>query len=63
MAVNNPEANGLVERYNGCIKSGLRRMMSAGNGGEWYDYLADVVAGLRMLPGTLGISPFLAVYK
>ncbi len=63
MAVNHPAANGLVERYNGVIKAGLRKLRVACSGGEWYEFLDDVIAGLRMLPGVAGVSPFLAVYK
>lgn len=31
--------------------------------GEWYDFIPEIVAGLRMLPTRIGISPFLMVYK
>lgn len=31
--------------------------------GEWYDFIPEIVAGLRMLPTRIGMSPFLMVYK
>ena len=63
VSVNHPQANGLVERYNGCLKSGFRRLKVACPEGNWYDFIADVAAGLRMLPGTVGVSPYLVVFK
>ena len=63
ISVSHPRANGLVERYNGAIKAGLRRLKSVFPNVDWEDFIGDVLAGLRMLPGRLGLSPFLAVYK
>ena len=63
ISVRHPRANGLVERYNGCIKAGLRKLKSSFPTQPWYELLGDVLAGLRMLPGKLGVSPFLVVYK
>lgn len=58
-----PRANGLVERYNGAIKKGLRRLRTSFPQAPWTDLLGEVLAGLRMLPSRLGISPFVVVYK
>ena len=52
-----------MERYNGCIKAGFRRLKAALPEGEWYEFLPDVLAGLRMLPSSLGLSPFLVAHK
>jgi hypothetical protein len=59
-----PRANGLVERYNKCIKEGLRKfVVAAGAKFSWVDFLGDIPAGLRMLPTRNGYSPFLLVFK
>jgi hypothetical protein len=43
----NPRANGLVERYNGCIKAGFRKCVQACPEASWWDFLPDILAGLR----------------
>ena len=59
-----PRANGLVERYNKCIKEGLRKFtVAAGGRFAWPEYLGDVAAGLRMLPTRSGFAPYLLVFK
>jgi hypothetical protein len=59
-----PRANGLVERYNKCIKEGLRKfVVAAGAKFSWVDFLGDIAAGLRMLPTRNGYPPFLLVFK
>ncbi len=58
-----PRANGLVERYNGVIKTGLRKLASQLAGSNWMDHLPEVLAGLRFLPTHLGISPYTLAYK
>lgn len=59
-----PRANGLVERYNKCVKEGLRKfVVAAGAHFSWTDFLGDVAAGLRMLPTRSGFAPFLLVFK
>lgn len=58
-----PRANGLVERYNGILESGFRKLKSVCPEGQWDDFLPEVVAGLRMLPSSLGLSPFVITYK
>jgi hypothetical protein len=59
-----PRANGLVERYNKCVKEGLRKfVVAAGAKFAWVDFLGDIAAGLRMLPTRNGYSPFLLVFK
>lgn len=59
----NPRANGLAEKYVGVIKAGFRKLKTAFPKGEWYDFLPEIIAGLRMLPSKLGLSPFLMLYK
>ena len=49
-----PQANGLVERYNGLVVAGLRRMLVAVPGATWEEVLPEVLAGLRLLPKRLG---------
>ena len=58
-----PRANGLVERYNGIIVSGLRRMKAAVPDASWDEVLPEVLAGLRQLPRRLGFQPHLMVFK
>ncbi len=59
-----PRANGLVERYNKCVKEGLRKfVVAAGAKFSWVDFVGDIAAGLRMLPTRNGYSPFLLVFK
>ena len=42
-----PRANGLVERYNGIIIDGFRRFTTMMPEGYWWEFLPDVLAGLR----------------
>ena len=58
-----PRANGLVERYNACIKAGIRRLCSSLPRAEWYTCISDMVAGLRFLPVRLGYTPYLLAFK
>ncbi len=58
-----PQANGLVERYNGVIKQGLRKMASLHPTIPWTDHLPTVLAGLRFLPTRLGVPPAWIVFK
>ena len=59
----NPRANGLVERYNGLVVTGLRRMLAACPEAHWTEVLGEVVAGLRFLPNRAGFQPYVAVFK
>lgn len=59
----NPRANGLVERYNRTIKEGIRKMITLVGEIAWDEVLPEVLAGLRMLPTRLGVSPHLIVFK
>ena len=38
-------------------------MKTAFPSGEWYDYIPEIMAGLRMLPSRIGVSPFVIAYK
>jgi hypothetical protein len=58
-----PQANGLVERYNGVVKQGLRKMAAIHPTVPWTDLLPTVLAGLRFLPTRLGIPPAWVVFK
>ena len=58
-----PRANGLIERYNRCIKEGLRKMSTLVGTIAWDEVLPEVLAGLRMLPTRLGVSPHLLIFK
>ena len=53
----------MVERYNGIILSGLRRMSAAVPGAPVQDLLPEVLAGLRFLPRRVGYQPYLLVFK
>ena len=63
ISVAHPRANGLVERYNGVIRRGLRKQLAAMPGIHPKEALPEVLAGLRMLPTRIGLSPFLLLYK
>lgn len=58
-----PRANGLVERYNRVVKSGLRKLISEVPDTNWTEHLPEVLAGLRMLPTKTGLSPHLICFK
>ena len=60
---NHHQANDLTERYNACIKAGLRRMCMLIPGSELYDHLGEVLMGLRFLPTKLGVSPNVVTLK
>ena len=63
ISVAHPRANGLVERYNGVIRRGLRMQLAALPGIHPKEALPDVLAGLRLLPTRIGYSPFQLLYK
>lgn len=52
-----------MERYNGVIKQGLRKMASLHPTIPWTDHLPTVLAGLRFLPTRLGVPPAWIVFK
>ena len=56
-------ANGLIERYNCTLKEGIRKMTTLVGGIAWDEVLPEVLAGLRMLPTKLGVSPHLMIFK
>ena len=58
-----PRANGLIERYNRSIKEGIRKMTTLVGVTAWDEVLPEVLAGLRMLPTKLGVSPPLMFFK
>lgn len=58
-----PRANGLVERYNREVKSGIRRVAEAADA-RWFEVLPDVILALRMLPvASTGHSAYELAYK
>nr|XP_054761342.1 uncharacterized protein LOC129267739 [Lytechinus pictus] len=57
-----PMCNGLVERYNGVIKTALRRLCSE-EPRQWNRYLPALLFALREAPSSsLGFSPFELLY-
>ncbi len=58
-----PRANGLIERYNRSLKEGIRKMTTLVGEIAWDEVLPEVLAGLRMLPTKLGVSPHLMIFK
>ena len=58
-----PQANGLVERYNGVIRAGLRKGSTVQPRVPWTEHLASVLAGIRFLPTRLGYPPAWVVLK
>lgn len=60
----NPQANGLIERYNRTLQSGLRRMEHLCGTKNWWELIHDVVHALRvLLTNTTGYSAFEIVFK
>ena len=53
----------MVERYNGVVKAGLRKMEAACRSGEWITHLPEVLAGMRFLPTSLGVPPYVLAFK
>ena len=49
-----PRANGLVERVNGVMLQGIRRLLQEVPDKSLEDVIPDVLAGLRFLPHKLG---------
>ena len=49
-----PRANGLVERVNGVILQGIRRLLQEVPDKSLEDVIPDILAGLRFLPHKLG---------
>lgn len=58
-----PQANGLVERYNGVLRSGLRKAATFKPSIPWTELLPAVLAGLRFLPTRLGYPPAWIAFK
>jgi hypothetical protein len=58
-----PQANGLVERYNGVLRSGIRKMLTCAPDVPWTDHLPAILAGLRFLPTRLGLPPAWVAFK
>ena len=58
-----PQANGLVERYNAMLRSGLRKLTTSQTGVPWTDLLPAVLAGLIFLPTRLGFPPATIAFK
>ena len=63
ISVAHPHVNGLIERYNGMIRRGLRMWLAALPGIHPREALPEVLAGIRMLPTQVGLSPFMLLYK
>ena len=59
-----PRSNGQVERYNREIKKAVRKYAAMYPDTSWFDWLPEVLMGLRMVATkSHGLSPFLVVYK
>jgi transposase InsO family protein len=58
-----PQANGLVERYNGVIRAGLRKSATFKPDVPWTELLPAILAGLRFLPTRLGYPPAWIAFK
>ena len=63
ISVAHPRANGLVERYNGVIRSGLRKVLAAVPSATCREALPDILAGLCLLPTRIGLSPYYLAFK
>ena len=58
-----PHANGGVERYNGVLRAGLRKLVDTLGERPWTECLPQVLAGMRFLPTRLGYPPAWLVFK
>ena len=59
-----PRSNGQVERFNKEIKIAIRKYCGLHPGTSWFDWIPDVLCGLRMLVAkSHGYSPYFLVYK
>ena len=64
ISARNPRANGQVERFNQTIKTNLRNFAIECLAGKWWEFLADIARGLRLLPvKASGYAPHVLVYK
>ena len=63
IAVENPHANGMAERYNGLIRSGFRKMLVNMPHGSWDTFLPDILTGVCFLSTSIGLNPFFMTYK
>ena len=53
----------MIERYNGVLRQGLRKMASLHPTVPWTELLPTILAGLRFLPTRLGYPPAWVVFK
>ena len=59
-----PQANGQVERVNREIKTAIRKYSTMAVGSSWFDWIPEVLMGLRMLcTRAHGYSPFMVTFK
>ena len=64
ISARNPWSNGQVERFNKTIKTNLRKLAIECPVGKWWEFLANIARGLRLLPvKASGYAPYVLVYK
>ena len=58
-----PHTNGLVERYNGVVYAGTRKIITSCPEAHWTKVIGDKLAGLSLLPTRLRLSLYSLVFK
>ena len=62
ISARNPRANGQVEHFNQMIKMNLSKFAIGSPAGKWWEFLANIARGLRLLPvKALGYAPHILV--
>ena len=50
-----PFTNGLIERCNGVVYAGIRKMITAYLETHWIEVIGNTLAGLHLMPSGIGL--------